>query len=1226
MKQILLTIITLFIVVGCKVSDLKLTSPTSSNSSANKVNFDHNLFLNSSCIQCHENKRPITTPLHGSGGDCITCHTPVLNLQGIRTWKNLSFYNHNPLPTQCISCHESKRPVAPIAHAGDWGKTEDCATCHTFPTWTQAKFTHAGKTLNTCTECHLLTSDSRTPGALGSLHPNKFYSVLKNIYSDLETGSGHLAVTSQVPSPIPLLPAQTDFLNRLLNETLIKQTDQMECKLCHDNTDDNRKWYGTNQAAGLNDGRLTSMTFDYNIHKNRPSDTDPTSCSTCHEVLRPSNHTIAPIVLGMNKADCQACHTYSKNVLGNGTAKESDWKDLVVAFDHDVQKPITCIGCHANSIPVNTRPSITNPNPTHPVIAGTYYKIDCVKCHTYSTLNQRSWSNITLDYRTHLNTNGTGPNTCIQCHKIDNNSLPNTLVNPSHTKGAFLNNDCASCHTFKNPITTGAKWQQFVSPFSHIIINTSMERCDGCHKTTVPTLTNLATLTTQNKIHVPLVAGIDCFTCHTKTDDWKSITYNHTVKDTCNSCHNISNPSSKILPSVTQLPTKHFPIGTTQCFICHTNTAFADWTGATFDHKNINSQACSTCHNNTTYALTTKQLPAVPTSHLSIPTGAECNSCHISMTSFKGMSLPTLNVTYGHLNGDLNCNSCHTGSIGYGKGKTISHMTTGNQCYTCHQIVTSTSTLAINYGNFIIHSASATTNPAVLPAVIDTRCNTCHAGVSAPGKTTSAYPNHAVIGSLQCVSCHTASLTTAPKYSSFANGGFIHTATNTNAFKTCNTCHAGTSPTGITVSTFIGHIPSTAECYTCHAASMTTARNYNNFSSGLYTHATTDTCTTCHKNVAISSVTQVSTNAVHSANPTMACNTCHSNTMNFTAWPVHTTTATISDTACNICHTGTVGTYGKTTTAFSNHVSIGTSQCISCHAASLKTTPKYLNFTSGGFIHDTTTTNCNSCHAGATPSGKTVTAFAGHIPYTSTVQCSSCHAASMTTARNYNNFTLGVYTHTTTDTCTTCHKNTAVTATQVSSTAVHSSNSSMACNTCHSNTVNFTAWPVHTTATTTNDTACNSCHTGAVGTYGKTTTAFVNHIAIGTSQCISCHAASLKTTPKYLNFTSGTYHHSTTSVLRPSTGTVSHKGEATCLNCHTTTVANSASNVIYSSSINAKTCAGCHMKAYIGEHDSRATFNTKVLSKADCLSCHANHGYETRLLFMPKLPILPGGI
>ena len=175
MKQILLTIITLFIVVGCKVSDLKLTSPTSSNSSANKVNFDHNLFLNSSCIQCHENKRPITTPLHGSGGDCITCHTPVLNLQGIRTWKNLSFYNHNPLPTQCISCHESKRPVAPIAHAGDWGKTEDCATCHTFPTWTQAKFTHAGKTLNTCTECHLLTSDSRTPGALGSLHPNKFY-------------------------------------------------------------------------------------------------------------------------------------------------------------------------------------------------------------------------------------------------------------------------------------------------------------------------------------------------------------------------------------------------------------------------------------------------------------------------------------------------------------------------------------------------------------------------------------------------------------------------------------------------------------------------------------------------------------------------------------------------------------------------------------------------------------------------------------------------------------------------------------------------------------------------------------------------------------------------------------------------------------------------------------------------------------------------------------------
>lgn len=1124
MKKILLIIMALFIVISCKVSDLKLTAPTTSNIGISRVNFDHTLFLNSSCIQCHENKRPVTIPLHGNGNDCITCHTAVPNAQGLRTWKNLSSYSHIPAPQECISCHASKRPLAPTPHAGAWGQGNDCIMCHTPGSWTNATFTHKGKVLNTCTECHLQTRDSRTSGPLASLHPYKFYDALKNIYSDLETGSPRLA-TTPVPAPIPLLPDQSSFLNRLLNETLIKQTDQMECKLCHDNPDDNRKWYGTNQAAGLTDLRPTSMTFDYNRHKNRPSDTDPTSCSSCHEVLRPSNHTILPKVPGMSKGDCQSCHTYSKNAVGDGTAKEVDWKDLVVAFSHETQKPTTCIGCHSGSIPLNTRPLTATSNPTHPVIAGSYYKIDCVKCHTYETnlnppLVQRLWSNITLDYRTHLKSTGGSPTSCVQCHKIDNDSLPNPALNPSHTKGAFLSNDCSTCHIFKNPIVVGTKWQQFTSPFSHSVVTSPTERCDGCHKTTVPTLTNMTTISSQNKLHVPFAAGTDCFTCHTKTDDWKNITYTHNVNDSCISCHSIANPANKTLPNVTQLPRNHFPIESMQCLTCHTSTAFTAWTGASFDHKNITSNACSTCHNNVNYALTVKQLPAVPTSHLTVPVGSECNSCHISKTSFKGMSLPTLNVTYGHLNGDLNCNSCHSGSVGYGKGKTIGHMATTNQCSTCHQDVSSTSALAINYKNFIIHSATATTNPAVLPAAVDTRCNICHNGASATGKATTAFAGHVAIGTSQCVACHSASLRTTPKYLNFTGAGFLHSATTTN----CNSCHAGTGATGITTAAFVGHIPytSTIQCSSCHAASMTPARNYNNFTLGVYTHAATDTCTTCHKNSAVTA-TQVSTTAVHTANSAMACNTCHSNTANFSAWPVHTTTTTTTDTTCNTCHTGTAGTYGKKTTAFAGHVAVGTSQCIACHSASLRTTPKYLNFTGGGFLHTTTNTSafktCNTCHAGAAPSGITMTAYAVHIA--TTAECVTCHAASITVARNYNNFSGGIY------------------------------------------------------------------------------------------------------------------HHSATSVLRPSTVTINHSGEATCLNCHTTTVANSATNVKYSSLINAKTCAGCHMKAYIGQHDSRAAFGTTATTgtkvgtnyrNGDCISCHGDHGYEARPLFMPKLPILPGGI
>jgi hypothetical protein len=148
---------------------------------------------------------------------------------------------------------------------------------------------------------------------------------------------------------------------------------------------------------------------------------------------------------------------------------------------------------------------------------------------------------------------------------------------------------------------------------------------------------------------------------------------------------------------------------------------------------------------------------------------------------------------------------------------------------------------------------------------------------------------------------------------------------------------------------------------------------------------------------------------------------------------------------------------------------------------------------------------------------------------------------------------------------------------------------------------------------------------------GKTKATYAVHIAT-TAECVVCHAASITTARNYNNFSGGIYHHSATSVLRPSTGTINHIGEATCLNCHTTTVANSATNVKYSSLINAKTCAGCHIKAYIAEHDSKATFGTtattgtKVTSKANCLSCHSDHGYEKRSKFIPKLPILPGGI
>lgn len=1385
MTKIHLILLSFIIFFGCKPSDLKIASPTS-NSANGKVNFDHNLFMAASCVQCHENKRPLSVTPHGNGADCITCHTPALNAAGVRTWRNVTNFNHNPMPSSCIQCHESKRPIGAPHAFGQWGEKDDCASCHSYPTWNQAKFDH-NKPLTTCIECHQIARDARPSGMYGTLHPSSYYDSLRAYFKDLSIGTGS--------SPIPLLPSQSSLLARLDNVSLIKQNDtaQLDCILCHSNSNNNKKWTDS------------SIKFRYTNHTPPPA-----SCLACHEIQRPSTHITAPIVSGMDKGDCKSCHSYSP-----GAPKESDWRALVAAFNHEAQKPISCKGCHADSIPPSQKPHATNINPSHPVASGTYYKIDCIKCHTYDQVKTpRAWKKLVLDYRTHLNATGSGPGTCIQCHKIDNNSLPNSLLNDSHTKGARLNNDCVTCHTF-DPIN---KWQRFVSPLNHTFLDSLTDRCDSCHKASVPGLSSISKLSNQNKIHVPVAQSFDCNSCHLATDLWKNVKYNHNIKDNCSSCHSIANPNKMTLPAVTQLPSGHFPIGTNQCSSCHTNPAFSSWAGAPFDHKNIGAQKCSSCHNNASYSATAKQLPSSPSAHLTIPGNADCNTCHTSTTSFTGISLPTLNVTYGHLNGDINCSSCHQGKPGYSKGTNFisNHMATNNaQCSSCHQDVSATGALFVSYKSFTIHSASATTDPTAVPPAIDTRCNVCHTGATAPGKTpgafpghvaigssqcvtchaasvqstpkyttfanagfshtstatknntscngchagatpvgpttksfaghistsaecvtchsastttsrnfnnfsggiythatsdtctschknsaissvtqvssspvhtanpnlacntchnntasftswqvhtasatasdktcntchtgltgtygktTSAFPNHVAIGTNQCVTCHSASLTTTPKYLSFAGAGFNHSASNTNNFLSCNTCHAGANATGKTASTFAGHVSSNAECYTCHSASMTAARSFDNFSGGKYTHAATDTCTSCHKNTVSSSVTQVSNTAVHNGNPSMACNTCHNNTASFTSWQIHTSAATASDKTCNTCHTGLAGTYGKTTAAFPNHLNTGAAQCVACHSASLTTTPKYLSFAGGGFSHSATNTNnflsCNTCHSGAGATGKTTSAFAGHIP--TTAECYTCHSASMTTTRNFNNFTGGKYTHAATDTCTNCHKNTASSSvTQVTNTAVHSSNANMACSTCHNNTASFTTWQIHTaTATATNKT-CNNCHTGLAGTYGKTTAAYPLHIAIGTTQCVTCHAASLTTTPKFLNFTGGIYHHATTSALRPSTGTVYHSKENVCSTCHTVDVPNSASNVKYSSPINAKTCAGCHMKAFIGEHQKSATFGTSATTgtkvgtnyrNGDCLGCHGDHGYERRSKFIPKLPILPGGV
>jgi hypothetical protein len=662
------------------------------------------------------------------------------------------------------------------------------------------------------------------------------------------------------------------------------------------------------------------------------------------------------------------------------------------------------------------------------------------------------------------------------------------------------------------------------------------------------------------------------------------------------------------------------------CKGCHVSKT--DWTQVVaFDHESSKPLSCIGCHANKAPTPTTSHPSALGTYYK-----IDCVKCHTydKSTSARSWAKIIFNQTT-HLPNPAKCNQCHKIDNNSLPKTGVTHLSgsrANNDCSICHKVDSTNK----NWKNLTPFTH------AVLE--VSERCDSCHnstvyssfLSTANVTKIAAKAANH-LSTTLDCTICHTTQAWTP--------ASFTHSSVDTN----CISCHDGANASGKTKATFTGHITTTAQCSTCHSASMTATRNYDNFSKGYYTHAATDTCTTCHKNATTTSVTQVSSTVVHTTNATKACNTCHNSTSNFTTWIIHNATTTTNDTVCNTCHTGLANTYGKSTAAYTGHASIGSTQCVSCHGASLKTVPKYLNFSGGAtYKHLATDTNCISCHDGTSAIGKTKATFTGHIP--TTAQCNICHAASMTAARNYNNFSGGYYTHAATDTCTTCHKNTAASsATQVSSTVIHNANTTKACNTCHNNTLNYTSWAVHTNALTTNDTVCNTCHTGLANTYGKTTAAYTGHVSIGTNQCVSCHAKSLTTVPKYLSFAGGsgythlasntnckTCHNGTNATGRPTTGTKAHSLTIANFECSACHVNNSSSgwaavytNISYTHSSIGKLppynssghfsqskCTLCHSTSndnvLYKDTNSPATYATVASNTAyySCVRCHTS--------------------
>lgn len=542
--KILILYFTLFIsLISCKGGDFSLSAPKATTSGGSNVNFNHANFYKSSCVQCHESKRPITTPPHGNGGDCISCHTAVPNSFGVRSWVNVTNFSHSPAPTSCMNCHENKRPLTKEPHMNNqWGAKEDCLSCHSFPSWKPAKFDHA-KQLSSCIECHRSATKDDRPLPKTS-HPADFYNQIDCIQCHTNSTNNKkwtdVIFNHKTHSPAPTSCMNCHEIKRPLSHTVnprVSGMDKGDCKSCHTNTSDWKQ----------------SVAFNHETAK-------PTSCIGCHATSIPANQPSHPSPVGnYSKIDCIQCHTYDQ------TTSARSWKKLV--FNHFTHSPTptSCLECHKN---INDSRPKTN---TH--LTGSRSTKDCATCHKYDGV--LLWTN--FSNFNHIATDAT--ERCDSCHNSTNKSL---TAKPTNHIATTM--DCKSCHTSN-------AWKP--ASYTHAPTDTN---CISCH--------NGTNASARPTTHTLTFSNQQCSTCHNQTAFTPKVfntaykhssaggmppkgTSYHKSQSTCTKCH--STTTDSVIYNDTVANSKLMP----RCAGCHTS----DYVPSKHGNKTISTNAnCLQCH------------------------------------------------------------------------------------------------------------------------------------------------------------------------------------------------------------------------------------------------------------------------------------------------------------------------------------------------------------------------------------------------------------------------------------------------------------------------------------------------------------------------------------------------------------------------------------------------------------------------------------------------------
>ncbi|MGJ5149039.1 cytochrome c3 family protein, partial [Bradyrhizobium sp. HKCCYLRH3073] len=325
---------------------------------------------------------------------------------------------------------------------------------------------------------------------------------------------------------------------------------------------------------------------------------------------------------------------------------------------------------------------------------------------------------------------------------------------------------------------------------------------------------------------------------------------------------------------------------------------------------------------------------------------------------------------------------------------------------------------------------------------------------------------------------------------------------------------------------------------------------------------------------------------------TRRCESCHQTS----TWKdVRAIDHTQAKASCTTCHNGVMAR-GKS----KNHITTA-APCDVCHrsTASFRIRMK--------MDHAGIVAGCANCHNGTTARGKSSNHLQTNLP------CESCHTSTAS-------FGGAAFKHAATDTnCATCHNGKTA---QGMTTPPHIPTGMLQCSNCHSNTAaSFATYTMNHAAVAT--ARCDSCHNGSYtgqGTKGALGTAsYPNHVATGGADCVSCHSKAAS--GGFISWGGAAFKHAATDTScatchngKTAQGmtTPPHipTGTLQCSNCHSNTAASFTTYTMNHAAVATARCDSCHNGSYTGQGTkgamSTASYPNHVATGgADCVSCHA---------------------